>query len=272
MATTTTKIFGFVLVILTLLLGRSCSAAVYKVKNTNSDGWIANKDVYDWTEGQEFFHVGDSLFFEYNPTFNDVTLVSDALEYDLCDSSSPKAVYNTGHDVVTFTEPGYHYFISSNQAQCTLGQKLDVLVVYDLSLPIPPPQPSKILLSGLIYRVGDSSVPKESDFYYYNKWAEDKLFHVIDDLQSGNEVNNVLEISGDLECIFVDPTSPLVVHRTGHDLVTLTKPEAYYFISSETDHFEAELRIIVGPIPNARKVSPIVRLTRWFRSFRPHHH
>ncbi|EOA19308.1 hypothetical protein CARUB_v10002697mg [Capsella rubella] len=145
------KIFLFVLLVFTVLLG-SCSAKVYTVGDSN--GWIAKEDIYyEWAKDKEF-HVGDSLVFKYNPYLNDITQVPGALEYQFCDTSSPKAVYNTGHDTVTFKEPGYHYFISSNQAQCTLGQRLDVLVVHDPSRPIPTPPPSKILPSGDIYKVG----------------------------------------------------------------------------------------------------------------------
>lgn len=128
-----TMIFGFVLLITTFLLG-SCSATVYNVRDF--DGWTTKEGdfYYQGGEGKEF-HVGDSLVFEYDRNFNDVTQVSGALEYESCDSFSPKAVYNTGHDVVTLTEPGYHYFISSNLGQCLSGQKLDILVVHDPSRP-----------------------------------------------------------------------------------------------------------------------------------------
>ncbi|CAH8340927.1 unnamed protein product [Eruca vesicaria subsp. sativa] len=100
----------------------------------------------------------DNGVFGYDPNINDVTQVSGALEYELCDYSSPKNVYNTGYDAVTLTEPCFHYFITSNQAQCVLGQKLDVLVVHDPSCPVPPPpHPSKILPVGKTYKIGESN-------------------------------------------------------------------------------------------------------------------
>ncbi|CAH2065915.1 unnamed protein product [Thlaspi arvense] len=104
------------------------------------------------------FHVGDSLIFKYDRNYNDVTQVFGALEYEFCDSSSPKAVYKTGYDVVTLTGPGFYYFMSSNHTQCLSGQKLDILVVHDRShliLP-PPPPPRKIFPFGKTYNVGDS--------------------------------------------------------------------------------------------------------------------
>ncbi|CAA7036723.1 unnamed protein product [Microthlaspi erraticum] len=97
-----------------------------------------------WAEHKEF-HVGDSLIFKYDRNVSDVTQVSDAQEYEFCNSSSPKAVYNTGHDIVTLTEPGSHYFISSNHSQCVTGQRLHVLVVRGWSH---PSLPRKILPLG----------------------------------------------------------------------------------------------------------------------------
>lgn len=194
--------------LITVLLGCCCSATIHKVGD--SSGWTAKDDTYyEWTKGKEF-HVGDFLVFQYDQNINDVIQVPGALEYEFCDSSSPKAVYTTGIDVVTLTEPGYHYFITSNHGQCSSGQKLDVLVVYDPSRLIPPPPPSNDNLpSGKLYKVGDStgwSVPEGTD--YYHEWGEEKQIHVGDNLlfEYDLEVNeDVLKISGDLDFIYSDP-------------------------------------------------------------------
>ena len=127
MANRTRRIFSFVFAMMmsfTVLSG-CCSAREYKVGD--SEGWTAKDDVYySWAETDyKEFHVGDSLVFEYDPNINDVIHVSGALEYELCDYSSPKAIYNTGHDVVVLTEPGFHYFITSNQAQTKLSAYWD---------------------------------------------------------------------------------------------------------------------------------------------------
>ncbi|VVB06903.1 unnamed protein product [Arabis nemorensis] len=250
----------FVLVIFTVLLA-CCSAKVYKVGD--SDGWTAKKDYYyDWVKGKEF-HVGDSLVFEYDPKLNDVTQVSGAMECEFCDYSYPKAVYNTGHDV------------------CLYGQKLNVLVVQDPSRPVPPPPPRKILPPGKFYKVGDYKGWNVYDSDFYNKWSEEKTFYVGDSLffEYGNKVNDVLEISGHLEFNYCDTTSPVAVHKTGHDLVRLTKPGVHYFISSETGHCEAGLKLrvmvqdrsLVQPLPKVPRFSPIDRFTRWLRTLRHHH-
>ncbi|KAF8107879.1 hypothetical protein N665_0116s0084, partial [Sinapis alba] len=168
-------------------------ARIYKVGDP--EGWTAKDNVYyAWSETEhKEFHVGDSLIFEYDPIINDVTQVSGSLEYKLCDYSSPKAVYNIGHDVVTLTEPGFHYFITSNQTQCVLGQKLDVLVIHEPSRLVPPPLPSKIIPVGKTYKVGDSEGWKVYDNDFYNKLSEDKQFHVEDTLlfEYATEVNDV---------------------------------------------------------------------------------
>ncbi|ESQ46657.1 hypothetical protein EUTSA_v10000580mg, partial [Eutrema salsugineum] len=156
------------------------------------------------------FHVGDSPVFEYNHNLNEFTQVTRALESKFCNSSFPIAVYNTGHHAITFTKPGSYFFITSNHTQCSSGQKLEVLVVHDQSRPIPPPPRSQVLSSGKIYKVGDSKGRRVYDSDYYYKWSEDKVFHVGDNLlfEYSQELNNVLEISGDLEFLYCDPTSP----------------------------------------------------------------
>ncbi|KAJ0251242.1 Phytocyanin domain-containing protein [Hirschfeldia incana] len=227
-----TRIFSFVFVMMMSSAVYCSSTKIYKVGD--SEGWTAKDDVYyAWAETDyKEFHVGDSLVFEYDPSINDVTHVSGALEYELCDYSSPKAVYNTGHDVVTLREPGFHYFITSNQAQCVLGQKLEVLVVHDPSSQVPPPpRPSKILPVGNTYKVGDSKGWKVYDSDFYNKWSEEKQFHVGDSLlfDYANEVNDVYEISGDLEFMTCDPTSPVAVHR--QDTILLGSQNQEFIIS-----------------------------------------
>ncbi|CAH8341405.1 unnamed protein product [Eruca vesicaria subsp. sativa] len=259
----TTRMFCFVLVM--LLMGCFCSAKIYKVGD--SEGWRAKKGgtYYEWAKRKEF-QVGDSLMFEYDGNVNDVTQVNSRLEYQFCNSHSPKAVYNKGHDVVTLTEPGYHFFITSNHSQCVAGQKLVVFVVHDH--PTIPPPPRKILPFGKDYKVGDSNewkVPEESDFY--SKWSEEKQFHVGDNLlfYYNDQVDDVLEISSDLEFKSCDTTSPVAVHNGGQDLISLTKPGIRYFITSRIGHCEAglKLRVVVRPlsrsVPKKMQLSPFDR-------------
>ncbi|KAF3494868.1 hypothetical protein DY000_02056828 [Brassica cretica] len=111
-------------------------------------------------------------------------------------------------------------------------------------------------------------------------------FNVGDSLifEYANEINDVYEINGDLEFITCDPTSPVDVHKTGHDLVRLTEPGVHYFITSQSGYCEAglKLRVMVGPKPKAvtypnfpKKVvlSAMERLNNWLNTFKhqPHH-
>ncbi|XP_010431322.1 PREDICTED: early nodulin-20-like [Camelina sativa] len=320
----TKKIFGFMVVIMFLL---SCTSA--KLYTVGGDyGWTIKDD--SWAEHKKF-HVGDSLVFEYDQDINDVAQVSSALEYDSCNSSSPKVVYNTGYDVVTFKEPGHHYFITSNEFQCRVsGLKYDVFVVNDMSPPIPsPPPPSKVhepsrpapppspsknhapsrqipppppsmnhepprptsppppppSKRGKIYKVGDFKGWSVYNSYYYYRWSKDRQFRVGDTLffQYNNKLNDVRELSDDLDFRSCEPNSTVAVYKTGHDLIKLTKPGVHYFVSLKTGLCQAgiKLRVTVQPstedvtLPDVpKRLSPINRCSRWrpwLCIFRPHH-
>ncbi|CAF2165401.1 unnamed protein product, partial [Brassica napus] len=100
--------------------------------------------------------------------------------------------------------------------ECVLGQKLEVLVIHDPLRPVPLPTPSKFLSVGKTYKVRVSEGWKVYDNDFYNKWSEEKQFHVGDSLifEYTNEVNDFYEINGDLEFMTCDPTSPVAVHKT----------------------------------------------------------
>ncbi|CAF2084182.1 BnaA06g13180D [Brassica napus] len=207
MANRTRRIFSFVFAMMmsfTVLSG-CCSAREYKVGD--SEGWTAKDDVYySWAETDyKEFHVGDSL--------------------------------NMSYATILLLEP---FTTQDTMSWFSRNQKLKVLVTHDPSRPVPPPQPSKILPVGKTYKVGDSKGWKVYDSDFYNKWSEEKQFRVGDGLlfEYANEVSNVYKINGDLEFITCDPTSPVAVYKTGHDLVRLTEPGVHYFITSQSDYCE----------------------------------
>ncbi|CDY11365.1 BnaA09g39310D [Brassica napus] len=116
---TRTRIFSFVLMMMmsfTVLLS-SCSAKVYKVGD--SEGWTAKDDI-----------SGD-------------------LEFITCDPTSPVAVHKTGHDLVRLTEPGVHYFITSQSGYCEAGLKLRVMVKPEPKAVTYPNFPKKVDLSAM---------------------------------------------------------------------------------------------------------------------------
>ncbi|KAL0714960.1 hypothetical protein Bca4012_021939 [Brassica carinata] len=115
------------------------------------------------------------------------------------------------------------------------------------------------------------------------KWSEEKQFHVGDTLlfEYGNEVNDVYEISGDIELMTCDPTSPVAVRA--HSLVRLTEPGVHYFITSQSGYCEAglKLRVMVGPeskavaypdFPKKVDLSATERLNNWLETFKPQPH
>ncbi|KAF3510787.1 hypothetical protein F2Q69_00002822 [Brassica cretica] len=83
-----------------------------------------------------------------------------------------------------------------------------------------------------------------------------------------------------------DPTSPVAVHKTWHDLVSFTEPGVHYFITSHSGSCEArlKLRVVVGPVPKAvtypnypnfpKKVdlSATERPNNWLKTFKPQLH
>ncbi|XP_023643207.1 early nodulin-20 [Capsella rubella] len=111
----TKKIFVFMTVIMFLL---SCtSAKTYKVGGSNY-GWTVKDD--SWAEHKQF-HVGDSLIFQYDKNVNDLAQVSNAKEYMACDVSSPKVVYNTGHDVTFLSSMTLHVLLLHHHLARTMN-------------------------------------------------------------------------------------------------------------------------------------------------------
>lgn len=244
---------SLVIMSLVFLIGGGSAARVYKV-GENEGGWSnvhKDRDYYHrWTDDKNFF-VGDSLIFDYDKTsfnFNDVTEVTGRLEFEYCDPTAAKAVHKTGHDVVTLTEPGIHYFINSSPGQCNAGQKLRVLVLSDPSYHASIPRPSDPPSSGKVFKVGESNGwTTTAD----PMWYEGKNFVVGDSLlfQYDKDLDNVVQVSGALELEFCDTSSPLAVYESGQDLVRLTRPGFYYFISSKPGRCAAGLRLDVLVTP-----------------------
>ncbi|EOA25440.1 hypothetical protein CARUB_v10018776mg [Capsella rubella] len=256
------KISVFVLVIM-FLLGCT-SAKTYKVGGSNY-GWTVKDDT--WAEHKQF-HVGDSLVFQYDKNVNDLAQVSTAKEYMSCEASSPKVVYNTGHDVnhePSRPPPNKNQGPSTSRPsppppppsknQGPSRQSTPPPPPSNnqgpsrQSPPPPPPPPSK---RGRIYKVGDSKGWSVYNSYYYYRWSETKQFRVGDTLyfEYNKDLNDVREISDDLEFRSCEPTSAVAVYKTGHDLVKLTKPGVHYFVSLKTGLCQAGIKLRVNVLPS----------------------
>ncbi|XP_010542105.1 PREDICTED: mavicyanin-like [Tarenaya hassleriana] len=106
--------------VLTTIIG--CVGTTHKI-----EGWAPGVDYYTWVTSRHF-QVGDSLVFEYNKDFHDVTEVASPLAFEFCDLSSTIARYKTGYDVVNLTRPGRYYYVCGAPGHCQAGQRFDILV------------------------------------------------------------------------------------------------------------------------------------------------
>uniref|UniRef100_A0A0D3C3C3 Phytocyanin domain-containing protein n=1 Tax=Brassica oleracea var. oleracea TaxID=109376 RepID=A0A0D3C3C3_BRAOL len=95
MAWINSKLFFTSLMIIVALIGVGVGGTVHKVGD--SSGWtMMGVDYQAWASSRTF-QVGDSLVFEYNNEFHDVTEVTPH-DFELCYSSNPLARYQTGSD------------------------------------------------------------------------------------------------------------------------------------------------------------------------------
>ncbi|OVA05477.1 Plastocyanin-like [Macleaya cordata] len=132
------------------LLNVSSMAAVYKVGD--SAGWTLKVPVdYKKWAASKTFYVGDTIVFEYDPTFHNVMQVN-ITDYKSCNATAPMATYKTGKDSITIKKHGHYFFLCGVPKHCDAGQKVDIRVVSDApspsgssspaSSPSPSPSPS----------------------------------------------------------------------------------------------------------------------------------
>ncbi|XP_015894572.3 early nodulin-like protein 7 [Ziziphus jujuba] len=100
--------------------------------------------VYDQWAASKRFHVGDSLFFEYNKK-NDSVLVVEKWDYYHCNTSKPITAFDNGESMVELDRPGPYYFVSGAPDHCMKGQRLlvDVMAPHHPppSVAVPPDHP-----------------------------------------------------------------------------------------------------------------------------------
>ncbi|KGN45270.1 early nodulin-like protein 2 [Cucumis sativus] len=82
----------------------------------------------NWTTGKTFA-VGDSIVFNFTTEVHDVERVPKA-SFDICsDDNEIGETIESGPATVVLTTPGEHYYISTENQDCQLGQKLAINVV-----------------------------------------------------------------------------------------------------------------------------------------------
>ncbi|XP_024004247.1 mavicyanin [Eutrema salsugineum] len=141
MALIKNKSFFTCLMILVALLGVVVGGTVHKVGD--SKGWTMMGVDYEAWASSRTFQVGDSLVFEYNNEYHDVTQVT-PLDFELCEPSYPLAKYQTGSDMVKLTKPGVHNFICGVPGHCDAGQKLQIHVLPASLGPVAAPVPRPV--------------------------------------------------------------------------------------------------------------------------------
>ncbi|CAA7037944.1 unnamed protein product [Microthlaspi erraticum] len=141
MALIKSKSFFKSLLILVALFGAAVGGTVHKVGD--SKGWTMMGADYEAWASSRTFKVGDSLVFEYDNEYHDVTEVTPN-DFELCEPSSPLATYRTGSDTVSLTKPGIRNFICGTPGHCKIGQKLQILVLPASLGPVAAPVPRSV--------------------------------------------------------------------------------------------------------------------------------
>ncbi|XP_019093737.1 PREDICTED: mavicyanin-like [Camelina sativa] len=141
MALIQSNVFFTYLLILAALCGVSIGATVHKVGD--STGWTIMSVNYDAWASSRTFQVGDSLVFNYNKEFHDVTEVTHN-DFKLCESTKPITRYQTGSDTIILTKPGLQHFICGSPSHCDLGQKLQIHVLPASLGPVAVPVPGPV--------------------------------------------------------------------------------------------------------------------------------
>ncbi|KAJ0230167.1 hypothetical protein HA466_0309910 [Hirschfeldia incana] len=133
-------LFAF-LMILVVLFGAAVGGTVHKVGD--SKGWTMMGVDYEAWASSRTFQVGDSLVFEYNKDYHDVNEVTPN-NFELCVQSNPLERYETGSDTVTLTKAGVHSFICGVPGHCSIGQKLQIVVLPASLGPVAAPVPRPV--------------------------------------------------------------------------------------------------------------------------------
>ncbi|KAK9910839.1 hypothetical protein M0R45_034779 [Rubus argutus] len=91
--------------------------------------------------------------------------------------------------------------------------------------------------AGVVHKVGDAK--GWSIFADYNEWTSKKHFYVGDSLIFiyNKMIHNLMQVTRE-DYQSCNSTSPIEVHATGSDAISLTKPGDYYFIGGR--NFEPE--------------------------------
>ncbi|CAA7037974.1 unnamed protein product [Microthlaspi erraticum] len=174
------------LLILAALFGVAIGGTVHKVGD--SSGWTMMGVNYEAWASSRTFQVGDSLVFEYNNDFHDVTEVTHH-DFELCDPSKPVANYQTGSDTISLSKPGLQHFICGTPGHCDLGQKVQIMVLPASLGPVAAPVPGPVRSPSTSpsspspadnapqYQMGPSLAPQSEPSVSKSGWIGFSFFH-----------------------------------------------------------------------------------------------
>ncbi|CAL0325067.1 unnamed protein product [Lupinus luteus] len=95
------------------------NAATYTVGD--GGGWTFK--TVGWPKGKNF-RAGDTLVFNYNPSFHNVVVVNSA-GYSSCKTPRGSKVYHSGKDQIKLSK-GQNYFICNYVGHCEGGMKIAI--------------------------------------------------------------------------------------------------------------------------------------------------
>ncbi|XP_010040578.2 blue copper protein [Eucalyptus grandis] len=242
---------GMNMLVLMVLLGaaiQSCSAQTTHVVG-DSLGWVVPPGgaiAYSTWAANETFVVGDTLVFNFTTGMDDVAKVTKAA-YDSCNSTSPISRWTNGPATITLNQSGEHFFISTFDRRCSLGEKLAINVSAasgpapaPTTTPTPPaasaPAPTTTpTRSPVTYTVGDGvgwNVLVNTT-QAYELWAANKTF-MVGDILVFNFVNGTQNVAEVTKSAFdsCNITSTISVYAVPPVRITLTTPGEHFYTST----------------------------------------
>ncbi|KAL3747717.1 hypothetical protein ACJRO7_016511 [Eucalyptus globulus] len=245
---------GMNMLVLMVFLGaaiQSCRAQTTHVVG-DSLGWVVPPGgaiAYSTWAANETFVVGDTLVFNFTTGMDDVAKVTKAA-YDSCNFTSPISRWTNGPATITLNQSGEHFFISTFDRRCSLGEKLAINVSAasgpapaPTTTPTPPaasaPTPTTTpTRSPVTYTVGDvvGWNVLVNTTQAYALWAANKTFMVGDTLVFNfvNGTQNVAEFTKSAydSC---NTTSTISVYTVPPVRIILAAPGEHFYTSTYPD-------------------------------------
>ncbi|KAK3193781.1 hypothetical protein Dsin_025091 [Dipteronia sinensis] len=112
-----------------------------------------------------------------------------------------------------------------------------------------------------VYTVGDSAGWTSMGAVDYQKWADQKDFHVSDTLvfKYSKQFHNVKQVS-QKDFVSCDATSPMATYEIGSDSITPKIVDHYYFLCGIPGHYQAGQKVEILVTPTSLRHTPTLVL------------